>query len=55
MKIYSKKIGDFEIAPYHYADTDKNRYVILENGFDCIGEHFSLRQAIVVFNDLTKV
>jgi len=52
MKTYSKKIGAFEIASYRYVDTDKNRYIILENGFDCIGNHFSLREVITVFKSL---
>lgn len=52
MSTINKKIGAFEIVRYHYADTDKNRYIILENGFDCIGEHFSLRRVIEVFKDL---
>jgi len=52
MKIYSKKIGNYEIVNYYLHDLNTNRYIILENGFDCIGNHFSLREVITVFKSL---
>lgn len=49
MKPINKKIGDYEIVNYHQHDYSTNRYIILENGFDCCGQHFSLREVISVF------
>lgn len=49
MKTYSKKKGNFEIVRYPYED---NKYIILENGFDCFGQYFSLREVITVFKDI---
>jgi len=52
MKPINKKIGNYEIVNYYQHDLNTNRYIILENGFDCIGNHFSLREVIAVFKSL---